>query len=328
MKELYKRIIKFFPSNSYFCRGIFSPVRTAFILSIFLIFTPMVLSSETGKKVLILNSDISIANYSLAHTGFKSKLSITKDEINLGDKWIDEEKIEDTIHDINPDIIYCIGTRAYLLAYKFAGNKNLVFSSVINWRRLPMGKNTYGVSTELLPGMQLTMYRYFFPDIHKIGILYSKNYNKEWIDIAVKSAKDVGINVMKKSINKQDEVESALKELLQKVDVLWLTPDPIVISNMELVEKIFKQSDKARKPVFAYSEAFADFGATLIISADVPTIGVQAAGIAADLLYNQKGIEKVQSPAGSYIVLNLGKVEKYRLKLNEEALDSVNQIIE
>ncbi len=328
MKEFFKSIIKIFPKNRSFYRGMFFPGGTVFILSFFLTFAPIVLSSETGKRILILNSDTSIANYSLAHIGFKSKLDEIKDEINLGNKWIDEEKIEGTIHDINPDIIYCIGTRAYLLAYKFAENKNLVFSSVINWRRLPMGKNTYGISTELLPGMQLTMYRYFFPYIHKIGILYSKNYNKEWIDIAVKSAKDVGINVMKKSINKQDEVESALKELLQKVDVLWLTPDPIVISNMELVGKIFKQCDKVRKPVFAYSEAFADFGATLIISADVPTIGVQAAGIAADLLHNQKGIEKVQSPAGSYIILNLSKVEKYKLKLNEEALDSVNQIIE
>lgn len=328
MKELYKRIIKNSPKSNSFRYGISSSSWTAFILSFFLLFTPVLLPSGTDKKVLILNSDMSIANYSLAHTGFQSKLPVPKNVVDLGNKWTDEEKIEDTIHDINPSIIYCIGTKAYLLAHKFAGNKHLVFSSIINWRRLPMGKNTYGISNELSPSMQLTMYRYFFPEIHKIGILYSKDYNKEWIDIAVKSAKDVGITIIKRAIYKQDEVESVLKELLPKVDVLWLTPDPVVISNMESVEKIFTQSNNVRKPVFSYSEVFADLGATLIISADVPTVGIQAAGIALDLLSNERSTERVQYPAGSHITLNLKQVKKYKIKLNEEALDSVNQIIE
>lgn len=328
MKGLYKRVIRSLLKNSSSRRGIFFTGGTAFILSFFLLTPPVLLPSETNKKVLILNSDVSIINYSLAHTGFQSKLPVPENVVDLGSKWVDEEKIKDAIHDINPSVIYCIGTRAYLLAYRFAGNKHLVFSSIINWRRLPMGKNTYGISNELPPSMQLTMYRYFFPEIHKIGILYSKDYNKEWIDIAVKSAKDVGITIMKRAINRQDEVTSVLEELLPKVDVLWLTPDPGVISNTELVEKIFQQSNDVRKPVFSYSEAFADLGATLIISADIPTIGMQAAGIALDLLSNKGSTERVQSPAGSHITINLRQVKKYKIKLNEEALDSVNQVIE
>ena len=61
-----------------------------------------------------------------------------------------------------------------------------------------MGKNTYGVSVELLPSMQLTLYRYFFPGINKIGVVYSKDYNKEWLETVIKSAKDVGITIFKK----------------------------------------------------------------------------------------------------------------------------------
>lgn len=308
--------------------GIFYPVL-AVLISLFLqLLGPEPLSAETASgKVLILNSDMSVSNYALAHTGFKTKVAAVGGEIDLGSKWVDESNVKKTIHNVNPDVIYCIGSKAYLLANEFAENKNIVFSSIINWRRLPMGKNTYGISVELLPSMQLTLYRYFFPEITKIGVVYSKDFNKEWLDTVVKSARDVGITIFKKSINKQEDVESALKDLLPKVDATWLAPDPIVISKIETVGEMFKQCDNAGKPVFAYNEAFADLGATLIISADITTMGGQAAGIALDLLSEQKRDEKVQAPAGTNVILNLKQVEKYKIKLNEEALDSVNQII-
>lgn len=298
-----------------------------------LIFLPLslhgVLLANTRGKILILNSDMSISNYSLAHTGFKTKLTdnIIESELDLGNKWIEESKIKDKINDLNPDVIYCIGSKAYLLAYKLAENKNLIFTSMINWRRFPMGKNTYGVSAELLPGMQMTLYSYFFPEVNKIGVLFSDNYNKEWWEFALRSAHEVDIEVIGKVVSRQDEIEPALQELLAKVDALWLIPDPIVLSKTELVDKIFRQCNNAQKPVFTYSDAFANYGATLIITADIPTAGRQAAELALDLLSKRRIPERVQTPAGSYIILNLQQVEKQKLKLNEEALDSVNQII-
>ena len=81
----------------------------------------------------------------------------------------------------------------------------------------------------------------------KIGILYSNTYNEEWFDVAVESAKDVGISIIGKSISKPDKIESALKKLLPKVDALWLIPDPIVISDIESVNKLFAQCQEAEK---------------------------------------------------------------------------------
>ncbi|MFQ5963506.1 MAG: ABC transporter substrate-binding protein [Candidatus Scalinduaceae bacterium] len=278
-------------------------------------------------SVIVLNSDMSIENYSLAHTEFKSMMVDLKDEIDLGSKWVNEKSIKKRIKKIDPDVIYCIGSKAYQMAYKFAKKKNLVFSLAINWRRLPMGKNTYGISNELHQGMQLMMHRYLFPDVNKIGVLYSKIYSEEWLNIAIENAKEVGIDIIGRHISESDDIESALDELLPEVDALWLTPDPIVISNVESVVKIFEQCEAVRKPVFAYNRTFANFGATLIMSADISTMGRQAAGIALDILANKKVIERVQNPAGSHIVLNLKKVDEYGINLNIEALESVNEII-
>ncbi|MCF6148336.1 MAG: hypothetical protein E3K37_06725 [Candidatus Kuenenia sp.] len=298
------------------------------ILFIFLPCSTNTSFSDTTENVLIINSDMSIKNYSLAHTGFKSVIPNPKGEIDLGNKWKDEAELEKMIQKSNPAIIYCIGIKAYLFSHKLAKDTTLIFSSIINWRRLTMEENTYGISSELLPSMQLMMYRYLFPKTSKIGVLYSKEYNEEWMQLARDDAKDIGISLVGMPINKKTNIRSALKKLLKNVDAVWLTSDPLVLSKTDSVRNIFQQCDTANIPVFTYSEAFIDAGATLVISADIPTIGKQAARLTLDLLSRQKKKERVNIPAGSHISINLKKVEKNNLLLNTEALDSVNQIIQ
>ena len=278
-------------------------------------------------NILILNSDMAVEKYLIVQTEFKAQLKQVQAEIDLGKKWGDESKIEDVILDADPDVIYCIGSKAYLLAYKLAKNKTLVFSSIINWQRLPLTKNTYGISNELPPGMQLMMSRYFFPNVSKIGLLYSEQYNKEWLKFATDDAKEIGIEIVGKAISKPGKIESVLKTLLPQVDALWLISDPIVISDEKSVQQIFNTTAAMKKPVFAYSDAFASYGAVLMISVDVPTIGRQAEGLVNEILTEKEIPERVRHPAGSRITINLKKIEEYGLKLNTDALDSVNKII-
>ena len=280
-----------------------------------------------GKEsILVLNSDMNVQKYLTVQTEFKSRLGIPQVEIDLGRRWVDESRIEEAILDEDPDIIYCIGSRAYLLAHKLARDKSLIFSSAINWQRFPMTQDTYGVANELPPGMQLMMYRYFFPEISKIAVLYSE-INKEWLETATQDAKQVGIEIIGRVVSKPDQVVTSLVELLPQVDALWLISDPIVLSNEKAVRNIFAQTDAAKNPVFAYNEAFATYGAVMVISADVPTIGRQVAQLTVRILENRKIDERIQSPAGTHIIANLRKIEEYGIELNVEALDSVNRII-
>ncbi len=323
MNESFKKIANGLRTYIPFSKGMYCSV-VLILLSLF-ISTTLIASEDKG--VIILNSDMSIYKYSLAQSELKPKITNLKAEIDLGSKWIDEGKIKRMILDINPGVIYCIGSKAYQMAYKLAERNNIVFSLVINWRRHPIDKNTYGISNELLQGAQLMMYRYFFQDVSNIGILYSKKYNKEWFDVAVESAKEVGISIIGKSISKPAKIESALNKLLPKVDAFWLIPDPMVIHDIEAVNKIFKQCQASGKPIYTYDKAFAGLGATLIMSADIPTMIRQSAEIVSGILEDQEIEEKVQNPAGSHIILNMKKVEEYGLNLNIEALDSVNEIV-
>ncbi|MCP4264539.1 MAG: hypothetical protein GY777_03015 [Candidatus Brocadiaceae bacterium] len=298
------------------------------ILTLLTLFISGPLIAKEHSDILILNSDVSINKYSLANTEFKSKVTSLKGEIDLGSKWLNKKNIENQILEIDPDIIYCIGSKAYQMACKVGKDKNIIFSLIINWHRLPMNKDTYGISNELPQSMQLTMYRYFFPDIRKIGVLYSKDYNKEWFNNAVDSAEEMNIDIIGRSVSKPSGIKSALKKLLPKVDALWLIPDPIVIRDMSSVNMIFDKCEAAEKPILAYDKAFTNLGASFVMSADTSTIGKQAAVIVNNIQSGQETSCRIQDPAGTYIILNMKKVKEYGINLNVDALDSVNEIIE
>ena len=328
MNESLKKIANSLRTYIPLSKGRYCSIMLIFVIfTLLTLFTSCALLASENNGVLVLNSDASIYKYSLAQSELKSKISDIKGEIDLGSKWIDERKIKKMINEIDPCVIYCIGSKAYQMAYKLAEKKNIVFSLVINWRRHPIDKGTYGISNELLQGAQLMMYRYFFPEVNKIGILYNNKYSEEWFDIAVESAKDIGISILGKSISEPDKIESALNKLLPKVDALWLIPDPTVIYDIESVNKLFDQCQAAGKPIYTYDKAFAGMGATLIMSADISTMIRQSAEVVSSIRENLEIEEKVQNPAGSHIILNMKKVEEYGLYLNIEALDSVNEIV-
>ncbi|MCP5006364.1 MAG: hypothetical protein GY941_20865, partial [Planctomycetes bacterium] len=147
-------------------QGRCSVIFRSLILVLLTLFISGSLIAREHDNVLILNSDVSINKYSLANTEFKSGVTNLIGEIDLGSKWLDEKNIKNKILEIDPDITYCIGSKAYQMAYKVGKDKNMIFSLIINWHRLTLGNNTYGISNELPQSMQLTMYRYFFPDIN------------------------------------------------------------------------------------------------------------------------------------------------------------------
>jgi putative ABC transport system substrate-binding protein len=277
---------------------------------------------------LLINSNASVERYRVAQEEFKKASEHPVSELDLaGKKWKISE-IEELLYDEYPDLVYCIGSKAYLVANKFISEKNIVFSSILNWQRLTLARKTYGVSNELPSEMQIMLFRHVFPGIKKIGVLYSSRYNSQWFKKTEEQAGELGVEIIGRAVSKADQTVSDLKELLPMIDALWLISDPMIMSDKKTLVEVFKACDDKKTPVFAYHEAFAGYGAILILSVDIPTIGRQAAGLAMEVLSGEKMEEKVQFPAGSYIVMNLKKVKDYDLKYNKNALASVNRIIE
>ena len=92
-------------------------------------------------------------------------------EVDLGGNKMKLREIENFLYDQYPDLVYCIGTRLICWQISSSVIGNIVFTSIIDWQRLPMAEKTCGVSNELSPEMQITLFRYMFPELNKIGVL-------------------------------------------------------------------------------------------------------------------------------------------------------------
>ena len=286
------------------------------------------LSADEGPTIMVINSNASVEKYRIVQEEFTRSMSIPVKEVDLGEKKWKLREIEELLYDVYPDLVYCIGTKAYLLAKKFISERNIVFSSIMNWRRLRLTRHTYGVSNELNPEMQLTLYRTMFPGVRRIGILYSHKYNKHWFEAAREAGREMGVKLIGRSLSKRRDTLPELKELLPGIDALWLISDPVVMADKDTLLEIFRQCDAIKKPIFSYHDALTDYGAVLIVSVDNPTTGRQAAVISQEVLTDGLVKARVQLPAGSHIVLNLEKAKEYGLTYGEMALSMVNRFIE
>ena len=293
-----------------------------------LVFLLSGLSADEGPKIMVINSNAAVDKYKIAQDEFIKSIPTPVVQVDLGATKLKLREIEDLLYNQYPDLVYCIGTKAYLLANKYISDRKIVFSSILNWRRLPLAPKAYGISNELNPEMQMTLYRYVFPELKKIGVLYSRKYNKHWFHEAQGVAKEMGIEMIGRSVSKKREVMPELKGLLKEIDALWLISDPVVMSQKETLLKVFKQCDTHKIPILSYHDAFSEYGAMMIVSVDNPTTGRQAAAISQEVLGNDEVKKDVQLPAGSHIFLNLKKANAYGLKYREMALSSVNTIIE
>ena len=140
------------------------------------------IQAKESTAVLILNSNKDIERYAQAQSSFKSIIKDNVIEFDLRGKWVDESIVEDIILDDRPTVVYCVGLRAYKLADKLVGDENsIVFSSIINWRKIPQRTNIFGVANELNPGMKLASFSYMFPQVKKIGVLFNKSHSERWI---------------------------------------------------------------------------------------------------------------------------------------------------
>ncbi len=300
-----------------------------FVLLLLLVSANQWVFAAGHGDVIILNSDLSVLKYRLAQSTFESSYPGKTVSFDLGDgNFSMTAEFEKSLRDTKSDIIYAIGSKAYNVAQNIFANRKIIFSSIINWQRFEVTPSSYGIANELPAGMQLTIYRYFFPQIKKIGIIYSELYNKEWLESAVEAGRELNIDIIGETISKTDGLLPALNKILPQVDALWLISEPLALSSPKSVSEILELSNAFKKPVFAYREVFADLGATLAISADIPTMARQAAEIAIKLATGSAIENRVLHPAGSQIILNKQKIGAYGIELNAEAMDSVNRIIE
>lgn len=309
----------------------FNPLMFLLVLLFWLTAVPLTIAGNVAQaKILIVSSDDTVDKYRQVKDAFKLQITPHVERIIDFDARLDEQgaTLAKLIKDETPDLIYSIGSKAYQLAVQYGDDRPVLFSSVINWQRFGRQGNRYGVANELSLSQELSLLRYLLPGLNRVGVLYSPRFNDERIDEARNQVREMGLTLVEQPIAETDNLPERLAALLPRIDVLWLIADPGVLADRASVEHIFATSSAYKKPVYTYSEAFAKYGASLVVSADTPTMGRQAATLAQSILSHEPVKETVQTPAGSRITLNACQLGKLNAGYNADALDAVNQLLE
>jgi putative tryptophan/tyrosine transport system substrate-binding protein len=305
-------------------------MRISKIILMFCLFLLLagIVSADAETDILLLNSDIAIEKYKIAQEEYKKTISYKVTEYTVEGFKGETSELYRVISRNPYRLIYCIGTKAYLTAIKYAPEKTILFSSIMNWRRLPEGDTVFGISNELHPMMHLMHFKNLFPDIKNIGVLYSREINEQWLALSKEAAEKVGINIIGEAVPDMDQTKESLEKILPEMDALWLIPDPMIISSRKNVISIIQACDRKKIPVFSYNHVYSKLGATLIIAVDDSTVGRQAAVMSDNILSGHLPKDNIQLPAGSNITVNLNKIKEFGIPYNHDALDTINHIFD
>lgn len=292
-------------------------MRLLFFISLF----TLALQAHT---ILVINSNSDVKKYNEAVEEFGKNFNHPFKILDISNKSSNE--IKKALYDEYPDTVYAVGAKAYQYANEYIPEKDIYFSSIVDWKRLSLASNRYGVSNELHNGMQLTLIKSLFTSVKTIGVVHSK-YTQNMVDDLSRDAGALGIKILPILIDEASVDNIQFDTALNNSDAMMVISDPLFLNNENAVKNLFSSAKKQKKPIIAYHELFIQYGATLVISADNPTIGRQIATMIESNL-NEGSIEKIQYPAGTNIVFNKKEAELNGVEITPDILSIATEIRE
>lgn len=299
------------------------------LLTLYLsLFCATLYAESMEKKPLVINSNGGVEKYRAAQTSFMEAFGSEAAVIDLGESRWNPKRLKQRLYDDYPDIIYAIGAKAYLAASEYIGEKTIVFSSIVNYRRIAMEPGHFGISEELHSGMQMTLIRHAFPHVKRVALFYTERYTKEWYHALKKSAQQTGIELVGHAVNGVDDTKSAMDAALDGADAFVMLSDPVLLSDTRQVQQLIDRCNERKIPVIGFLDSLAEMGASLVLSTDTPTTGRQAASMITSIRRGQPPAVRVQSPAGSKLIVNLRQIEELQVPYDDDVLQNANRVIQ
>lgn len=238
----------------------------------------------------------------------------------------------------SPDVFYTISTPATTEAWKVIGNRLPIVFNIVGdpvgagliASFSSSGNNLTGCSnlSAILSGKRLEVFKEAFPLLKKAVTFYNPA-NKHSM-IAIENTREtvskVGIEVKEFPVSNVEDLKASLAALEPgQYDGIFLTPDAMVVSKIELV---ISKAKELGLPIMGHEESLAQKGVTLTYGADFYKIGAQCAPLVLSVLKGQKPQDiPIQSPAELYTVINLKAVEESDLAISPEILGKADKII-
>ena len=210
------------------------------------------------------------------------------DEKNANGETANANLIANNFVSSKEDLIFAIATNAAQPASQATNEIPVVFSAITDPQAAGILKdNVTGVSDRMDVKQQIELLLKLNPNIKNLGVIYnsSEQNSKIQVEDLKKAAKELGINVVEKSIVQANEIPQAADNLVREADAIYLPTDNLVAS---VVSLITEKATTAKKIVFGAEAAHVKGGALITQGVSYYEIGKEAGKMAIDILKNGK----------------------------------------
>jgi putative tryptophan/tyrosine transport system substrate-binding protein len=120
------------------------------------------------------------------------------------------------------------------------------------------------------------------------------------------------------------DVPRLVGEMQNKIDVLWMLPDPTVITTA-MVDYLLQFSFQHNVPIFSFADKYVEMGAVASLVADPYAMGIQAGEIVNRLSAGRKDAVRVYARTPP-LTINTKVAAKMGLTIRDEILKRANKI--
>ncbi len=263
-----------------------------------------------AHEVAILKS-ANITAYNQAVSGFKSAMppDTTYIEYDLKGDTHTGRAYAGKIRASGAHLVLAVGTKAAIAARLEIFDIPVVYSMVLHPQKYDLkAPNLVGVPTKPPIRQQLDTLRTLMPDLKRIGYLYDPDKTSPLQGEAMAHAQHLGLTFIERQVRSAEQVPAALRELLPKVEALWLISDSTVLTE-ESFSFLLREAFDQHVPVIGFDPEFTRRGALISFWIDSSDMGRQAAYIAKHILAGSPNSPSKSSLPKQRIALNLGTAE-------------------
>jgi len=287
----------------------------ASILAVFATAAPAF--AEECKVIVVKSADLKPHQDVLR--GFKDVCFCSVREVKLK-----ESDSLDKILRKKPDLVFTIGAFA-LKKVRSLKDLPIVYAlSVLPETDRELSLNISGVNMDVPPDAYLAAMKEVFSGANRVGLLYDPKNTQSFVDKATRSFSEGGVELTAVRISGNAGLASTLGDLRGKIDILWMLPDPSVVTP-ETVEYLLRFSIQNNVPIFTFSKKYVEMGAIASLDVDPYDMGAQAADIANMLVTGQKGPIRV-SPRTHHLSVNMKAAKKMGIRITDELGRKVNNV--
>ncbi len=287
----------------------------------------LILLIQTSYADIAIVKTAGISAYDEARNGFSSICFENAKEFTLQDDLSNQNQITTEIQSGNYQVVLALGARSAEFAKNNLPTKPVVFCMVVSPEVNSLkADNVTGVSLDIRVKDQFTILKSINKKIKRLGIIYSRPANDSLISSARTIATDLNLELVTAVVANGQEIQKAMGEVIDKIDALWIPPDPSLNSE-EVIRYIGQTSLTKQIPCVGPNERYVRSGAILSMTIDSVEAGRMAGDLANKItqgtLPSKLPVLEMQRPK---LIINTRAAGLLGITIPTSVLDAANKV--